>query len=89
MPGMDTDIPIGARVVAAFGGITKTARALGLSTSTVQGWKESGRIMYWRHAAIVDAAARHGVTLPAGFPPQASAAEQPPDPAAEPEGRAA
>lgn len=45
-----------SRVIAVFGGLTRTAEALGKSISTVQGWKERGRIPpeHWRE--IMDAA---------------------------------
>lgn len=45
-------------VIDKFGGLTGTARAVGLPVSTVQGWKERGRIpqQYWRQ--LIDAATK-------------------------------
>jgi hypothetical protein len=55
-------------VIAAFGGLTRTARALGhKNVTTVQGWKRAGRIPHWRQAEILAAAGRESVTLPASF----------------------
>lgn len=52
----DTPNDPAARVIAVFGGLTRTAEALGKSISTVQGWKERKRIPpeHWRE--IMDAA---------------------------------
>jgi len=55
-------------VVAAFGGLSKMARALGHRHPTkISGWLKSGRIPHWRRAEIVTAAERDGVTLPTAF----------------------
>lgn len=55
-------------VIAAFGGVSKTARACGhKSVTTVDGWKRAGRIPHWRRPELIDAAAREGVTLPTEF----------------------
>lgn len=45
-----------ARILAIFGGITKTAEALGKPVTTVQGWKDRKRIPpeHWRE--IMDVA---------------------------------
>jgi hypothetical protein len=55
-------------VIAAFGGMSKTAQALGhRHCTTVQGWMNSGRIPDWRRLEILAAAEREGVCLPARF----------------------
>lgn len=47
-------------VISLFGGLSGTARVLGLTASTVQGWKERGSIpqKYWKEliaaAALAD-----------------------------------
>jgi uroporphyrinogen-III synthase len=66
-----------AEVIQRFGGIRPMAAKLGISFSTVQGWKERGHIPEQRHAEIAALAAKHGVSLeePASIPP---AAEPPP-----------
>lgn len=57
-----------AEIIAAFGGLSKTARALGhRNVTTVDGWKRSNRIPRWRRHEILAAAARAGVALPAWF----------------------
>lgn len=63
------DVPnLAKKVVEAFGGLTKTARALGLPISTVDGWCRSERgIPPWRDRQIMDAALRERVTLPEEF----------------------
>ncbi len=59
---------IGQEVVAAFGGLTKAARALKhKSVTTVDGWQRSGRIPYWRYDEILTAAKSEDVALPARF----------------------
>lgn len=59
---------IAERVIQAFGGQSKTSRALGgTPVSTVDGWRRSGRIPHWRRAEIIAAAERHGVKLPIEF----------------------
>lgn len=56
------------KIIVAFGGLTATGRALGhKNPTTVQGWKDAGRIPHWRHAEIIAAANREGVTLPDEF----------------------
>ena len=55
-------------IINEFGGLTKMARALGHKyVTTVQGWRDSGRIPPWRRLEIAAAAAREGVKLPPGF----------------------
>lgn len=50
-------------VISRFGGLTKAARALGYAVSTVQGWKDRGKIPqdHWKH--IIAAANAEGITL--------------------------
>ncbi len=61
-------------VIDAFGGIRPMAAKLEVPVTTVQGWKNRGRIPGNRHAAVRAAAVRHGVDLsavsaaPAGAP---------------------
>ncbi len=50
-------------VIQRFGGIRPMAAKLGISFSTVQGWKERGHIPEARHAEIAALAAAHGVSL--------------------------
>lgn len=88
-PGMaDTDkktiaLPAGD-VIQRFGGIRPMAAKLGISFSTVQGWKERGHIPEARHAEIAALAAAHGVSLegpaaaPAAEPVPAAKPAQPP-----------
>lgn len=52
-------------IIGLFGGINAMARALGhRNASTVQGWKESGRIPRWRRLEVIAAAQRQGIALP-------------------------
>jgi hypothetical protein len=56
------------RVIQAFGGSTRLARALGhRSASTVDSWRRAGRIPHWRRDEIAAAAASEGVRLPPDF----------------------
>lgn len=56
------------RVIAAFGGLSATARALGhRNVTTVDGWKRSGRIPHWRKLEIAAAAKRENIELPHDF----------------------
>ena len=50
-----------ARLIEAFGGLRPMAAALGASVSTVQGWKERGRIPPARAPRVREAAARQQV----------------------------
>ncbi len=52
-------------VIDAFGGIRPMAAKLDVPVTTVQGWKNRGRIPGNRHGAVRAAAARHGVDLSA------------------------
>ena len=46
-------------LIAAFGGLTKTAKALGhKNVTTVQGWRDNHSIPSWRKAEIREAAER-------------------------------
>jgi uroporphyrinogen-III synthase len=65
-----------AEVIQRFGGIRPMAAKLGISFSTVQGWKERGHIPEQRHAEIAALAAKHGVSLE-GPAPVAPAAVEP------------
>ncbi len=64
-------------VIDAFGGIRPMAAKLEVPVTTVQGWKNRGRIPGNRHAAVRAAAARHGVDLAAvsAAPAEAPAGE--------------
>ena len=66
-------VPLPDRVITAFGGRAKLARALGLRYTTVDGWQRSGNIPDWRLAPIRDAARDHNIILPEDFPGQPSA----------------
>lgn len=58
----------GQRVIDRFGGISATARLMGLMPSTVQGWWERGRIPAHRQDAVLKAAREAGIDLaPADF----------------------
>ena len=55
-------------IIEAFGGLTKTANALGhRNVTTVQYWQERDAVPGWRVHEIKEAAARVGVTLPDEF----------------------
>lgn len=57
------------RVIASFGGLTATSKALGdVSISTVDSWARAGRIPRWRLRDIREAAERTAVPLPDDFP---------------------
>jgi len=48
-------------IIQVFGGLTKTARALGHKhCTTVQGWRKSGNIPDWREDEILRAADSEG-----------------------------
>lgn len=55
----------GAVVVAAFGGVKATARALGTEHAKVSRWQSSGRIPSWWQERILRAAWERGVDLTA------------------------
>lgn len=49
-------------IIGEFGGLTEMSRKLGHQhPTTVQGWKNSGRIPSWRAPEIRDAATRLGL----------------------------
>lgn len=53
-----------ARIVAKFGGLTATSKALGhKNPTTVQGWVERGYIPSRRHDELLAAAKRSNVDL--------------------------
>jgi DNA-binding transcriptional regulator YdaS (Cro superfamily) len=52
-------------IIAALGGPTKAARALGLSIGTVDAWQRRGRIPAWRWPAIDAALAEAAAQLEA------------------------
>ena len=50
-------------VIDKFGGLTKLARALGLTVSTVQGWKKRGKIPQEHWLAIMAVAKANALDL--------------------------
>ncbi|MFQ5939911.1 MAG: carph-isopro domain-containing protein, partial [Alphaproteobacteria bacterium] len=52
-----------ARIIGRFGGIRPMAAKLGVAVSTIQGWKQRGRIPAERRKALLAAARRLGVPL--------------------------
>jgi len=58
---------IAARVVWAFGGLTRFAEKTGWPVATIQYWPRCGKIPSWRRNAIIEAAKRHKVKLPAEY----------------------
>lgn len=50
-------------VIGKFGGLTKTARAIGVPISTVQGWKERGKVPQEHWLPMIDAARDCGMTI--------------------------
>lgn len=55
-------------VVDAFGGLTKTAKALQhKSCSTIFYWIQAGHIPRWRYGEIENAASNKGIKLPQSF----------------------
>ncbi len=88
-------IALGAsEVIARFGGIRPMASKMGISFSTVQGWKERNQIPANRHAEIQALADKLGISLapgdtaaaattaPAGSEPSHAATPSPPPPKA-------
>lgn len=51
------------KVIGAFGGLTKTARAIGVAVTTVQGWKERKRVPQEHWATIMAEAKKIGATI--------------------------
>jgi len=61
---MQTDRPKPAKkIITAFGGINKAARALDLTASTVQGWWERGFIPAPRQAEVLEKAQELGLDI--------------------------
>lgn len=59
---------IAKQIVEAFGGLSRTARALKHNNcSTIYSWVKSGRIPYWRFSEIEEAAKKNAVQLPTAF----------------------
>lgn len=55
-------------IIERFGGVRPMAKMLmHKNPSTVQSWKNSGRIPYWRRAEIESAAKRQEIKLPVWF----------------------
>lgn len=50
-------------VIKSIGGLTKTANAIGRPVSTVQGWKERGRVPQEHWLTLIGAAKANGVTV--------------------------
>ena len=53
------------RIIAAFGGLSALARAIGAPISTVQGWKDRGTVPGRRHGEIIAAAGNLDIALAA------------------------
>jgi len=73
-----------AEVIQRFGGIRPMAAKLGISFSTVQGWKERDHIPEQRHAEIAALAAKHGVSLEGPGPAAIAVPSSPEKPAGAP-----
>jgi len=56
-------------IIERFGGIRPMASKLGVTVTTVQGWKERGHIPEGRLSQIIAAAATHGVDIGIAPPP--------------------
>lgn len=50
-------------VISKFGGLTGTAKAIGKPVTTVQGWKERGRVPQEHWQDLIDAASIAGHTI--------------------------
>lgn len=61
-------MPLGKRVIEAFGGLAKMSRATGWPISTIESWKSKDSIPRWRLYDIRNAARANDVTLPEDFP---------------------
>ncbi len=57
-------------IIQAFGGLSKAASAIGAPVSTVQHWRDTGRIPRWREQQVREAAVKVGLTLPVEGAPQ-------------------
>ena len=61
---MNTGIaPLDASVFQKFGGIRPMASKLRMPPSTIKSWHAKRAIPDWRHAAVLEGAARHGIDL--------------------------
>jgi hypothetical protein len=65
----DQPANIPQQVVDAFGGLTEMSKKLGIPVTTIASWRDAGRIPRWRKPAIIEGAAREGISLPADFSP--------------------
>jgi hypothetical protein len=62
----EPDTPVRAFLKAAKISGAKFARILGhRNPTTVQQWKDSGQIPYWRRVEVEEACAKEGIELPA------------------------
>jgi hypothetical protein len=52
-----------AYVIGKIGGLTKTATALGIPVTTVQGWKDRGSIPQKHWPLLIEAAKAEGGTI--------------------------
>lgn len=52
-----------AYVIRKLGGLTRTANALGIPVTTVQGWRDRGNIPHKHWMALIEAARSEGETL--------------------------
>lgn len=52
-----------AYVIRKIGGLTKTATALGIPVTTVQGWKDRGSVPQKHWAPLIEAAKNEGETI--------------------------
>ena len=50
-------------IIGKFGGLTALARARGISVSTVQGWKERGKVPQEHWLPIIAAGKAEGIEL--------------------------
>jgi antitoxin MazE len=60
--------PLGKRVIDAFGGPVRMARAMGWPISTIDSWKDKDSIPRWRLRDIRSVAQAEKVVLPDDFP---------------------
>ena len=61
-------LPLGGRVIDAFGGPVKMSQATGWPVSTIESWKSKASIPRWRLRDIHSAALANQVRLPEDFP---------------------
>jgi antitoxin MazE len=65
---MANPVPLGKRVIDAFGGPTKLSHVIGWPISTIDSWKDKDSIPRWRLRDIRNAAQANQVALPDDFP---------------------